>query len=225
MQTGRIVRRPLKSSLVFALRVIAVYAVLAFPWTGWHRQWARILQGLATAACHSTGSATEITFAPWEDSSRTDGIRATIVNRDLMNANGSGPVRTVDIKQGALELSPLALYIALILATPLPWKRRSWQLAAGLILVQGVMLAFLRFCLWREAMELVPSGESASWKWLWAALRLTSADYLGLVTPIAVWLLFNARADRERSGMGWYFARSEGKGGTGDAPGVGTGPR
>ncbi len=110
-----------------------------------------------------------------------------------MNRDGSGPVRTFAARVDQLEVSPIALFIALILATPTPWRRRAWQIPLGVLLLQRAILGFLRLCVWQESADVLLVSSSAEMKQAAMVMRNALTDYQGLLFPILLWLIFNFR--------------------------------
>jgi hypothetical protein len=134
-----------------------------------------------------------ITWDTHADSNWAVSLRATIVNRDLLNHDGSGPTRTADIKIFGLEITPIALFIALVLATPLSWRRRVFQIVLGSLILQAVILAFVALSIYCESMELllVPPFPFQS---AIPVIRDALARYMGEFLPLILWVLFNFRA-------------------------------
>jgi len=179
-----------KALLVFAFRLLVVFGVLALPWPGWHEQWARVLQAMAASLFTPASGPAEVTFEPSPDTGGASDLRVTMVNRDLMNRDGSGPVRHFDVKVNHFEVIPISLFISLILATPMPWKRRAWQIPLGILLLQAAILAFLALCIWRESIEILLASASPGTKWLATAVQSAGANYLHVALPVILWLVF-----------------------------------
>ncbi|MDR3404257.1 MAG: hypothetical protein P4L99_17295 [Chthoniobacter sp.] len=182
-----------KGFLLFVLRLLLAYGVLALPWPGWHAQWARILQVSATWTLTPSQGPAEITFEARPVSKWSSSLRTTIVNRDLMNRDGSGPVRNFEVRVDQLEVSPIALFLALILATPGTWRKRAWQIPIGLLILQAATLGFLAICIWQESIVVLLASSSAGMQHAAAIVRTALADYQGLLLPILLWLIFNFR--------------------------------
>jgi hypothetical protein len=92
------------------------------------------------------------------------GMRLVVVNRAMLSADGSGPVRNVDLNPVPLVWLPLALVLALAFMQPLSWKRRCALLVLGWLATQAIGCGVL-----------------------WVAIAANSA-HLGLVPADASWV-------------------------------------
>jgi hypothetical protein len=140
-----------------------------------------------------------------------------------MNRDGSGPVREFAVDVNQFEVTPVALFIAFVLATPLPWKRRAWQISCGTIVLQIAILAILGFRVWRESMELLSLPSSTGLN-VARAMQKSLFDYMGLGLPVLLWLIFNLRAG---SLQRWILSRGavDEEVGAGEACGYGASAR
>ena len=124
-----------------------------------------------------------------EDPQRPYRARIVIVNRALMKADGSGPVRNVDFDARDMGGGPAALLTALILATPVSWPRRGWGLLWGIPCVYIICFSFFGFCIWDESSRISlvaftpPVGEFVKF-----VRDLVSAQ-LGLTVPVVLWIV------------------------------------
>ncbi|MGB8169129.1 MAG: hypothetical protein WCF18_16650 [Chthoniobacteraceae bacterium] len=118
-----------------------------------------------------------------------------IVNRTLMASDGSGPVRNVDIDLGRLGTRPLALLLALIFATPIPWKRRAVAAVVGLLLLHVGVLLFLSFCLWVESAEVQLVAFSPTMKALAKGAEAAGVAQFPIAGPVLIWIVVTFRRE------------------------------
>jgi hypothetical protein len=113
----------------------------------------------------------------------------------LMAKPGEEPVRNLDFDTRGAFLEPMAFLIALIICTPLPWRRRESALFWGLLSLQTVLIAALGFAIWNDATEigltLMPPWE----KHLAQGLADAIAGPAALAAPMLIWILVTFRRD------------------------------
>ena len=186
MSGAGVVARPLTA---FAGKFLALYLLLALPWTFLTESYRNLGDKLGQGLFDSQNSSREISFAMGKNPKRPFDARITIVNPKLLNPNGSGPVRNLDFDTKALFWNPCVLLIALIFATPVSWKRRWHSLAISLPLLMAMIFCFLNFCRWDEASEIALVVLTPFWKTIVTMTRQALVAYLGLVTPVLLWLV------------------------------------
>lgn len=195
----------------FALRFVLAFALLALPWPHWHGLWRLAFLKIANAALAGTSGVREVSAEILQPAVSGTDFRFTIVNRGLMNSDGSGPVRNLSLSVAQTEMRPMAFLFALIFATPMTWRKRAGRFAIGALLLQAAILGILFFCLWRESMELLLAPDSPGAKIAATALRDGLVQYAGYVLPVILWLLLCVRgrasllpspSDRHKAGSG-----------------------
>lgn len=180
--------------LRFALRFVLAFALLALPWPHWHDLWRSAFLRIVNVTLAGVNGSREVSAEILPPAVHGADFRFIIVNRGLMNADGSGPVRNLDLNVAQTEMRPFAFLIALIFATPLAWKKRVGAFVIGLALLQAAILGILSFCLWRESMELLLAPDSPGMKTTATAIRDGLVQYAGYVLPIIVWSLLCVRS-------------------------------
>ena len=119
-------RNPITS---FLLRVAVAFALLAAPWPGVKEAYGTYFRAVCRMVFPAENEKRELSFeTAGENSSRPNDTRVVIVNKALMQPDGSGAVRNLDVDFG---WQSTAVLVALIVATPLPWRRRGWALLWG----------------------------------------------------------------------------------------------
>jgi hypothetical protein len=135
----------------------------------------------------------EVLFQDHPDASvRPTFVRVEIANRQRL-AFGSGPVRHLDFDARGLGWRPTALVMALILASPLPWRRRLFALGWGILGVQIVVMVILAFAIWNESSEVGLVTISPFWKVVVSGWQHSMVALFSLAAPILIWLLVTIR--------------------------------
>jgi len=116
-----------------------------------------------------------------------------IVNPAMMKADGSGPVRHLDMDTRAFGWKPLFLLFALVLATPLPLGRRMSALLWGSLCQQGFVMLALGFCIWQESSEIGLVSLSAADKEAAMGVRSLLTGQLAVAVPVLIWVLVTFR--------------------------------
>jgi hypothetical protein len=150
----------MKSLGGFVLRFALVFGLLAWPWP-WLRQGvsvcfraqARILASLIFPA-H--------TFRVEAFSSgRFPTLDTCVIVADPENTGPDGQSRALEIPfdSGAQGWIPLAMLIALVIATPLPWARRWKALLAGALAIQLLVAATILASVGIREVGLIEGGQ------------------------------------------------------------------
>jgi len=182
---------PLKLIARFVGWFAVLFAIFVAPWPGAGRVEAVCLRYVATQAFGGVHGNREISFE--ENLGRAEQTRAVIVNRALLNSDGSGPVRNVDIDLDNLVLRPLAVLLALILATPIPWRRRGWAVLSGVAVLFVCLGALLGLCLWVESAELALVDLSGVRKTVAMDFRSATLAQAVIALPVLIWLMVTLR--------------------------------
>lgn len=185
-------RRP-SAHVKFLLYFALVFALLAAPWPGWKKTYAQGLRGFGQALFGSLGSKAVVRFrANPEPHPELDSV-IYIGNKDQLDSAGRGKAANLTFNSRYIGFFPTALTVALILATPIPWRRRGWALLWGLLGIHafiaalfGIMiLAVLGSNPW---LELVKPGAVWARPAIW--LHDLFATYLGARFAVAVLIWF-----------------------------------
>lgn len=137
----------------------------------------------------------EIGFESLERGGRSNYTRVVIVNPALMKADGSGPVRNLDIGTRGFGTTSLALLAGLILASPVSWSRRGRALLWGIFWHQVLVFLTLGYCIWLDSTEVGLASLSATGKELGTGIKNAMAGTLAVATPVVVWVLVTFRKE------------------------------
>jgi exosortase/archaeosortase family protein len=168
----------------FAGRFVIIFCLALVPWPGFSRQCGNVLRSLGATVFTTSAGQREVKFeAP--DSRNT---RAVIVNRALMNPDGSGPVRNLDFNSCGFLWRPLSLLLVLIFATPMSLRCQMLSLALGGYCLLGCLLIALGFAIWNESTAVSLVTLSPFWKDFADQLQVTLVQLATLAAPVFVWL-------------------------------------
>lgn len=191
----------------FFLRFLLIYGLLLAPWPGWREGYGRLFREmgqifLGREVGQAGSGAVRFAGIPPEERRQLD-TRIVLANPADPGAGGSGAGQILELDSRGIGWVPTALVTALILATPLPWRRRGVALLAGLGLIQVFILFSVSTSLWNA---LPPS---AGWprpiasleRHLTAALEDAFVTQLGasFVIPTVIWILVAFRRNDFRA--------------------------
>lgn len=183
-----------KGILRFLVTFAVIFTVLMLPWLGLAEGYMAVFRTVGAWCFTRDEGQREVTFLESPDKSvRPTFARIEIANRSRLKLDGSGPVRNLDFDVRGLGWKPTALLIALVLATPLPWKRRLTALCWGLLWVQLVVMIFLAFAIWNESSEIGLVTMSPFWKNLASQWQHNFIALFSLASPFMVWALVTFR--------------------------------
>lgn len=184
---------PPKGTAGFAVRVLLFYGLLAWvPWPGVSEGYSAFYRYTGNVFVESLGSEVTIWFRPPVYDKGPD--------KDLefaIRAKGETAVRNTPINTRLTGYLPTVEVIALILATPIPWRRRGWAVLWGFI-GANVFVAF------RLATTLVymlchqpPYIDGVTQFWSDATYRVFEiamrSPTISFMVPIFVWILVTFR--------------------------------
>jgi len=181
-----------------SLRFVALYAFLLVPWPALNEVSVNYLKSIGAVIYGGVGDRRELDFESLSSAQYPHELRVVIVNRSLMNKDGTGPVRNLDFDAGGLVLRPLALIGALIMCTPLPWQRRLKAFLWCVLWEQIIVVGVLGFCIWNESSEISLVALSPFCKQVALSVREMLIAQLDLAVPILIWIGVIFRRGDER---------------------------
>ena len=134
---------PLKAIGRFFILTLVIYVLLIVRWPGLREAYRATYCAAGEAVFGRTGSRGEVRFEPRPD----DKINDVDLILGKRTTQGIGEV-PAEMSSGRVGYAPLAALIALVLATPVSWKRRGWALLWGFILVNV-------FVAWRTGLRIL----------------------------------------------------------------------
>jgi len=185
---------------------VPLYALLIFPWPGSRDLYGAYLRSIAQRVFteNSDGRIVHFETVPTARRNRTLDTRITVANRTQLDASGSGRAVMLDFDSRGVGWVPTALLIALVVSTPVPWRRRASALVAGLIAVHAVILFSLQIYIWNQtdaASGLNLVELSPFWKTVVSGLEETLITQLGasFALPVLIWMLVTFRSEDLRT--------------------------
>lgn len=175
-------RREWKGLARFVLLFAIVYTILLVPWPGFGKAYAAFYRGFATTLFGGFRD-TVVRLVP-EDSAEADTHLTMQPVRSLRVANQ----RLSSRKEGWLST---AFIVALVLASPVPRRRRLRALGWALVGVHLFIAARLAFLLLTLYNPLVTPGASAP-GWVVLGRHLTMSEF---AVPCLLWILVTFRAE------------------------------
>jgi len=181
----------------FFARLLLLYILLVIPWPGLKPTYARCYSSVATLVFGSLVPGGAVRFTPMPEP-----MKGYDVRMDLVNLRTSA-TQTAMVSSRDPAYFQTAFLVSLILATPLPWRRRLKSLVVGIVAVHAFM--FLRVLLTilhgfaRGRVGLL--SPDPPWDTILSVLaRVALADIVSLLmVPVLIWILITFRqADWER---------------------------
>jgi hypothetical protein len=170
-------------------RFAVVFGLLLIPWPGLTEWCGQALRDAGTLVFTSPRGAREITF----EQQGYRGTRLVIVNRQLMNGDGSGPVRNLDFNTLSVIWRPGTLLLALVIFTPMSTGRRIQALGLGAACLLLYVFLTFDFTIWNESTEVSLTTLSPFWKSVTNQTQSALMENLGLAVPVLIWLVAAVR--------------------------------
>ena len=180
-------------------RFIVIFGLLIMPWWGWSDFYSGYFRALGQAAFSGQDDQRIVLFAPTQVQHGFSALdtKMTLGNRALIDNRGHGKSESIGLDTRSIGWLPTALTIALILATPVPWRQRAWALLWGLLLVHAFILFSLQVWIWDESssvslLNLSPAGQT-----MMDDLEYTLITQMGasFSVPPLIWILVTIRRE------------------------------
>jgi len=167
------------------------------PWLGFGKAYSRLYLAGASALFKSFGSKGVVLFNKSDDAEFDIDIR--LYNKAQADKNGHVPIiktRHTSRHDGYMYITFMT---ALILASPISWKRKLWALLTGLILIHG----FIALKLWIRLLHAFSTKPlclftpSSFWRRM---LNIAHQQFIvnisfGFVVSIFIWILVSFRRE------------------------------
>ena len=187
----------------FLWRFGLIYGLLILPWPGFSDFYGASFRNVGDELFGEKDSHRVLYF---ESDRETRGLaaldsRIVLENPERTNETGKSPAVYLGLGTRSIGWIPTALIIALVLATPIPWKRRALALLWGLLLVQLFIIASIEIYIWNESTRVSLNVLGPFWKAIADAVEYTLITQLGasFSVPVLIWIVVTFRSqDRKR---------------------------
>lgn len=186
---------PLKRISAFFFLSLIIYGVLAMPWLG--------LQGVYRSGFCKVGNLVfgsyrfaGIGSAYFQENPNLRGEKDVTIW--MVKRRGRRDRGTVNISSALRGYRALVFLVAMVVATPIAWKRRVWALVWGMLLVN----VFVGLRVWLKLYDSFSNAGPAHFFTLeestknllhWCMLMLYSAPEMNFIIPAFIWLLVSFR--------------------------------
>ncbi|GJQ27885.1 MAG: hypothetical protein HBSAPP02_29170 [Phycisphaerae bacterium] len=189
-----------KAAFRFLFVVLCVYVGLALAWPAVGTGYRAFYRGLCNTVFYSVGGRASVTFRPLDSADEVMDTEMVLVNKALPGAFGTRPVSAR--YDGYI---PASLVCALVVATPVSWRRRLFGLVGSMLAVHG----FVLFRRWVSIVNTLSQGDAINAfhppGWLKTVMGFlvehvfASIVASSFVMPVFVWMIvLFRRADWER---------------------------
>ena len=128
---------PLKRISGVFLRCMIYYGLLVAPWPGVMDGYRAFFRAGGNLLFHSIGSTGSVSFEPIPSRDHTKDTKLVLSKQPATPTDPRPVRRDMAIKCVYIGYRPTAFLVALVLAAPVPWRRRLWALLWGLVLVNA----------------------------------------------------------------------------------------
>jgi hypothetical protein len=181
----------------FLLVFLTVFVLLVLPWPGLGAAFRGLFYALVRAFLCARTEQREVTLERLPQGGHGfDDTRLVIVNPQLMSPLGAGPVRNLDFDSIRFGWHPVALFLALTLATPGSVRRRAFAIAVGLTAVYGYALLALSYSVWNESSAVSIARIPDLWTPVANELQEALVTHVSLAVPVVVWVIVMLRLPR-----------------------------
>jgi len=191
--------RPSKQIISAVGGFIVIFGLLMVPWPGWNGIYGGYFRALGQAAFSCPDEQRVVLFEPhpMQHGFSSLDTQMTLGNRSSTDSSGRGRADIVDLDTRSLGWMPTALTMALILATPVPWRQRGWALLWGLLLIHAFILFSLQVWIWDKSPALSLLNLSPFWQTMMDDLEYTLVTQIGasFSVPILIWILVTIRRE------------------------------
>jgi hypothetical protein len=196
---------PRKIMAAFCFRFLLLFGLALVPWPGLPVVCNGYFRTVVHLAFDSKTGPRSLELEPHD----AHDTRIVIINRKLMQSDGSGPVRNLDLDSFDFTWRPVSLLLALILASPVSWPRRAWALVAGGVCLQAFLLFVLGLAIWEESTEVALVTLSPFWKHAADNIMHLLVGQLNIAAPFLIWLVVTFRQEDFRGFLGGPKAAQE----------------
>ncbi len=180
---------PIKPILKFLVIFFVVFVILILPWPGLRGGYAAVYRWIGNTCWSSFSSVAAMRFEPLEPG-EIDDAEGRDTKLTFRHRTVQAPPFTMAVNTRFQGYTPTAFVIALILASPVPWKRRLLALLIGIVLVS----AFVAFRQYVFIANVIYQPEGVMGKVREFAYWVFVESFAGVfVIPLVIWLVATFR--------------------------------
>jgi hypothetical protein len=180
----------------FLVRFVIGYALLIVPWPGFGSLYSGYFRTLGqTVLGRDSGRLVRFEAVPAQLHHLLD-TRVLLAKLKPGESGATFQVSYLELDARGIGWVPTALMVALVVATPVSWRRRGWALLWGLLAVHIFILCGLAAAVWNTSADLQLVNFPPFWKQVLAGLDETLITQLGasFVVPVVIWMLVTLRS-------------------------------
>jgi hypothetical protein len=177
------------------------------PWPGWVEAYGKVFASSAALLFESSNPDRSIRirhFVPRPGTSAATAVQDTTVRLEIRGARvglQAVPPFATARSSRYTGYAPTALAIALVIATPIPWRRRAWALLWAALLASG--FSALMLAIWihewfygQECIWLASFSEGYAWRGriVGSLVGITAWPGPYYIAPVLIWILASFRA-------------------------------
>jgi hypothetical protein len=179
--------------LRFLLRFAVIYGLLIVPWPGWNALYGQGFRAVGEAVFGRNDGQCVLYFEPHRQTQGLAAVDSRIVlgNPQQADSSGKGPAQLLSIDTRSIGWVPVATTAALILATPISWRRRALALLWGLLSIHAFILFSIWAYIWNESTNISLVTLTPFWKEVADGLQYTLVTQMGVSfsVPVLIWIV------------------------------------
>lgn len=192
----------------FSARFALAYGLLMAPWPGWVETYGKIYSSAAAFLFDSTNPDRSVRIrhvVPHPGTGAATAVQDTVVRLEIRGASvGLRVVPPFGTARSSRYTGyvPTALAVALVVATPISWRRRAWGLAWAVLLASGfsaLMLAiwihgwfYGQECIWLASFS---EGYASRARMIGSLVGITAWPGPYYIAPVFIWILVSLRPE------------------------------
>ena len=191
-----------KAILAFVLRAVVVYALLLAAWPLVGGAYAAVYRGVGGVLFAHVGDGGRAQFEPLHPQQGPMDTRVVCTNRNAPGWQDNSMLISTRYK----GYVPAVTLVALVLATPVTWKRRGWALLWGLpavhvfVMARQMLSLVRKFSYESEIQAYVLSDWAAGVVQYVSTAMAASVFMCSFVVPAVVWVVVTVRWKRIANG-------------------------
>jgi hypothetical protein len=186
-----------KTLLLFLLKALLIYGLLSAPLTIYDKAYGQFFRKVAEVFFSKFRENGFVKFREWKTPATT---HVNIGSYALVRPDGTSKTVTNDINTRYLGYIPTVLLIALVIASPVSWRRKLIALPIGLVLVTLLVIfkewiSLLYLCdqnPWLNLTSYTETGKKLL-SFIYRFISVSSSSVLYFV--VAIWLMVTFRVE------------------------------